>query len=90
MTAAKLVGIHQPRDVKQVLKRVCERSDIVGMNDSTSIDGHAFVGSISQDTLDGRTGIENSATRCEEHDDLRTVLDEDTEPPVAVCGRYFY
>jgi hypothetical protein len=60
------------------------------MNECKSIDGHAFLGSISKDTLDGRTGIENSALRCEEHDDLRTVLDEYPEPPIAVWSRSFY
>jgi len=60
------------------------------MNDSTCTLGYAFLGSISQDTLDRRTGIENSALPCEEHDDLRTVLDEYTEPPIAVCSRCFY
>jgi hypothetical protein len=90
MQAAKLSRIHQPRDGKQVLKSVCERSDIAGMNDRESIDGHEFLGSISQNMLDGRTGIENSAFWCEEHDYIRTVLDEYTEPPVAVCSRYFY
>ncbi len=90
MTAAKLFCIHQPRDGKQLLKSVCNRSDIAGMNDSKAIDGHEFLGSISQDTLDGRTGIGNSALRCEERDGLSTVLDEYTEPPVAVGSRCFY
>jgi hypothetical protein len=59
------------------------------MNDIKSIDCQEFLGSIAQDTLYGRTGIGNGAFRREERDGINTVLDECTEPPVAV-RRYFY
>ena len=63
MTTAKLVRFHQPREGKQVLTRVCKSSTIVRMDDSPCTRGHALLGSISQDTLYGRTGIENCALR---------------------------
>src|SRR5215470_4968748 len=81
MTAAKLSCIHQPGAGEQVLKRGYESSEIVGMNESTSIDGYDFLRSVSQDALEGRTGIENFARWCEERDGLLTVLDERTEQP---------
>src|SRR5258708_3643274 len=90
MTAAKLFCIHQPRDGKQLLKSVCNRSDIAGMNDSKAIGGHEFGGSISRDMLEGRTGIVNSAFGCEGRVALSIVLDDYTKPPVAVGSRCFY
>jgi hypothetical protein len=59
MAAAKLLCIHQPGDGKQLLTRVRKKSDIVRMNESKSIGSHEFLGSISKDTLDGKTSIES-------------------------------
>src|SRR5215472_9243451 len=84
MTEANLVCLPPSRDGEQVLKQVCKGRKIAGMNDIACIDGHAFLGSIPQDTLDGSTDVGHEALGGEESDGIIAVFDEHPEALVTL------